>query len=145
MVGTPLFLAVDGKLAGVLVLSDVVKQESAAMIAALRSQGVKRLVMLTGDGEAVAQRVAEAVGLTEFRSEVLPEDKLAYVQELQRQGHVVAVVGDGINDSPALKYADVGVAVAGAHRLPPFEVPRAGFVYSFADTPCKKTKANESK
>jgi heavy metal translocating P-type ATPase len=117
MVGTPLYLAVDGKLVGILVLSDVVKPESAAMIESLRSRGVKRVLMLTGDGEAVAQRVAAAVGLIEFRAEVLPEDKLAYVQELQRQGHVVALVGDGINDSPALKYADVGVAVAGAAEV----------------------------
>jgi heavy metal translocating P-type ATPase len=117
LAGTPLYLTVDEKLAGILVLSDAVRAEAASVVATLRTQGVKRIVMLTGDGEVVAQRVADMAGLTEFRAEVLPEDKLEYVLDLQRQGHVVALVGDGINDSPALKYADVGVAVAGAAEV----------------------------
>ncbi|BDX33485.1 copper-translocating P-type ATPase [Mycobacterium antarcticum] len=108
---TPLLLAVDGKLVGLISLRDEVRPESAEVLTALRANGVRRIVMLTGDHPETARAVADELGITEWQAEVLPEDKLEVVRALQNDGFVVAMVGDGINDAPALAAADIGIAM----------------------------------
>ena len=111
---TPLFFAKNGALAGTIAVADEVKPTSAAAIAALKHLNV-RTVMLTGDNKLTAQAIARKVGVTEVIADVLPTDKERHVRELQDAGQTVAMVGDGINDSPALARADVGLAIgAGA-------------------------------
>ncbi len=110
---SPLCVARDGAVIGVLSISDPLRPEARNVVEALRVRGIKHIVMLTGDHQDVAQRVAEELGITEYVAEVFPGDKSEAVQRLQRQGFKVAVVGDGINDSPMLAYADVGIAVEG--------------------------------
>lgn len=107
---TPVLVAVNGKLAGILAVSDPIKPHAAEGIAALHKLGL-RTVMLTGDTEAAATRVASETGIHEFHGELLPHGKRAKIQELQGQGNTVGVVGDGINDAPALAQADVGIAI----------------------------------
>jgi len=107
---TPMYLAVDGVLAAIIAVADPIKDDSAAAIKRLQDNGL-RVVMLTGDNRATASAVAAKVGITEFFAEVLPEDKAARVAELQRQGELVGMTGDGINDAPALALANVGFAI----------------------------------
>ncbi|MGU3502304.1 heavy metal translocating P-type ATPase [Mycobacterium sp. C31M] len=108
---TPLLLAVDGTLVGLISLRDEVRPESAEVLQRLRANGVRRIVMLTGDHPDTAAVVAEQLGITEWQAEVLPEDKLAVVRRLRDEGHTVAMVGDGVNDAPALAEADIGIAM----------------------------------
>ncbi|WP_432521436.1 heavy metal translocating P-type ATPase [Kineococcus sp. SYSU DK006] len=108
---TPLLLAVDGVLTGLVSLRDEVRPESREVLETLRRSGVERIVMLTGDNPATAAAVAAELGLTEWRAEVMPEDKQDVVRALQAEGYVVAVVGDGTNDAPALALADLGIAM----------------------------------
>lgn len=108
---TPLLLAVDGDLVGLISLRDEVRPEALDVLARLRADGVRRIVMLTGDHRDTAAAVAAELGITEWRAEVMPEDKLAVVQDLQQRGHIVAMVGDGTNDAPALAAADIGIAM----------------------------------
>ncbi len=110
---TPVHVAVDGELVGVIFIVDTVRPGAKESLAALKRTGVKRVVMLTGDNAATAKVVAEAVGVDEVRSDLMPEDKVEAIAELQKQGHRVAMVGDGINDAPALAKADVGIAMGG--------------------------------
>jgi len=107
---TVAFVAVDGRLAGVLGLADPIKVGAAEVIAALRADGL-RTVMLTGDGRVTAQAVGRAVGIDEIVAEVLPTDKAAVIAKFQAEGRVVAMAGDGINDAPALARAQVGIAM----------------------------------
>ncbi|MSR12750.1 MAG: copper-translocating P-type ATPase [Gammaproteobacteria bacterium] len=107
---TPMYLAVGGKLAGIIAVADPIKTDSIAAIKRLQNNGM-RVIMLTGDNRATAQAVANKVGITEFFAEVLPEHKADKIAELQRQGEVVGMTGDGINDAPALALADVGFAI----------------------------------
>ena len=107
---TTVQVAIDGRAAGVIAIADAPRPTSKEAIAALAGLGV-RAVMLTGDGQATAQRVAAELGIDEVIAEVLPGDKAGQVAELQRQGRTVAMVGDGVNDAPALAQADVGVAI----------------------------------
>ncbi len=107
---TVTYLADGSKVIALFAVVDAVKDTSAEAIALLKARGIK-LAMLTGDGEVAARAVANSVGLDDYLSEVLPEDKLRAVENMQKAGGVVAMVGDGINDSPALKQADVGVAI----------------------------------
>jgi Cu+-exporting ATPase len=109
---TAIFAAVDGKLAGVFAIADPVKPSAPAMVAELRRQGV-RLVMITGDNRTTALAVARRLGVDDVEAEVLPADKAAVVGRLRAQGRVVAMAGDGVNDAPALAAADVGVAMGG--------------------------------
>lgn len=116
LVGTIVHVAVDGKYAGHIVISDVVKNDSAEAIRSLKKLGVDRTVMLTGDREAVGKEVAEKLGLDEYHAGLLPADKVAQVERLISEkpaGEVLAFVGDGINDAPVLKRADVGIAMGG--------------------------------
>jgi len=108
---TPLLLAVDGKLVGLISLRDEIRPEARDLLAALRTDGVRRIVMLTGDHPDTAAAVADELGIDEWRAEVLPDDKLATVRALQADGYRVAMVGDGINDAPALAVADIGIAM----------------------------------
>lgn len=108
--GTPIWLARDGALMGLLVLRDPVRPDSAAAISALKRRGIK-VVMCTGDNRATARAVAHEMGIDEVHSEILPEEKLAVVRELQAQGFRVGMVGDGVNDAPALAQADTGFAL----------------------------------
>ena len=103
-------LAVDGALAGLLAVSDPIKASTADALATLKSAGL-RVIMATGDGLTTARAVGARLGITEVHGEVKPADKLALVDRLQREGRVVAMAGDGINDAPALAKADVGVAM----------------------------------
>lgn len=107
-----LYLAVGKKVAGVLFIEDSIREDARAVVEALRRDGVKRVVMLTGDGEETAAVIAARAGITEYRSRLLPQDKAKYIAHLKRQGHKIIMIGDGINDSPALSAADVGVAMA---------------------------------
>lgn len=105
-----MYLAVDGQLAGLLSVSDPIKENTAEALDNLKASGM-RVIMATGDGLLTAKSVAEKLGIEEFYGEVKPADKLALVDKLQREGRVVAMAGDGINDAPALAKADVGVAM----------------------------------
>lgn len=107
---TLLLFAADGKALGVIAVKDTVKPDSKAAVGRMRAMG-KRVIMLTGDAESAAAAVANEVGLTEFRAGVLPQDKERIVRELQQDGLKVAMIGDGINDAPALTRADVGIAI----------------------------------
>jgi cation-transporting P-type ATPase C len=108
---TPLLLAVDGTLVGLLSLRDTVRPESRAVLDALRADGVKRIVLLTGDHPETAAAVAAELGIDEFRAQVLPEEKQDVVRALRAEGYTVAMVGDGTNDAPALALADIGIAM----------------------------------
>ncbi len=110
---TPVHVAVDGKLAGVIFIADPLRPGAREALAQLKATGVKRIVMLTGDNRATADAVASALGVDEVRAELMPEDKVAAITALQQQGHRVAMIGDGINDAPALARADVGIAMGG--------------------------------
>ena len=107
-----LYLAVGGQLAAVICISDPLREEAKAVLASLRTLGITNTVMLTGDSHRTAVAIAAQVGVEEFRSEVLPADKADFVAALRRKGHIVLMVGDGINDSPALSEADAGIAIS---------------------------------
>jgi len=108
---TPLLLAVDGALVGLVSLRDAVRPESRPVLDALRADGVKRIVLLTGDHPETAAAVAAELGIEEFRAQVLPEQKQDVVRTLRAEGYTVAMVGDGTNDAPALALADIGIAM----------------------------------
>ena len=109
-----IFMAVDGELEAVLCVFDPLREEAPAVLAQLRELGFEKFVMLTGDSPIAAHAVAEKVGIDEYHAQVLPEDKSRYVEELKAAGHRVLMVGDGINDSPALAAANVSVALSDA-------------------------------
>jgi cation-transporting P-type ATPase C len=108
---TPLLLAVDGTLVGLISLRDEVRPEAPDVLKKLRANGIRRVVMLTGDHPDIATVVAGELGIDEWRAEVLPEDKLEVVRQLQDEGYIVGMVGDGINDAPALAAANIGIAM----------------------------------
>lgn len=107
-----LYLAIDGVLSAVICISDPLREEAREVLSALRNLGVKKLVMLTGDSPRTAASIAEQLGVDDFRAGVLPADKAEYVAAMRREGHTVLMVGDGINDSPALSEADAGIAIS---------------------------------
>ena len=107
-----LYLAISGVLAAVICVKDPLREEAPAVIAGLRKLGITKLVMMTGDNEKNARAVAQAVGVDEYRAEVLPEDKAAFVRSEHALGRKVIMLGDGVNDSPALSEADVGIAIS---------------------------------
>jgi Cu+-exporting ATPase len=107
---TALFVAVDDEPAGIIAVADPIKTTTMAALDALRSEGI-RIVMLTGDNRTTAEAVAAKLGITEVEADVLPDQKNAIVRRLKREGRVVAMAGDGVNDAPALAEADVGIAM----------------------------------
>ena len=107
-----LYLAVGGQLAAVICISDPLREEAKEVLSTLRALGVTNTVMLTGDSYRTAAAIADQVGVDDFRAGVLPADKAEYVARLRREGHTVLMVGDGINDSPALSEADAGIAIS---------------------------------
>lgn len=107
-----IFLAIGSKLAGMIVIDDPVRDDAAEIISMLRSKGINRICMLTGDAEAAAARVAKQLGLDMYVSQVLPEHKSEYIKALQANGHKVIMVGDGVNDTPALAAANVSAAMS---------------------------------
>lgn len=108
---TAIYLSVEKKLAGVFYISDAIRAGAREMIEGLRMSGIKEIVMLTGDNPETAKYVAKEVGITDYRANLLPEDKIKIVKELQGKGAKVAMVGDGINDAPALVQANIGIAM----------------------------------
>ncbi|MBU0696978.1 MAG: cadmium-translocating P-type ATPase [Bacteroidetes bacterium] len=108
---TAIYLAADQKLLGVFYVSDAIRKGAKTMIKGLRKSGIRNIVMLTGDNPETAKFVAEQVGITDFRANLLPEDKINIIKELQGDGAKVAMVGDGINDAPALVQANIGIAM----------------------------------
>ena len=107
-----LYLAIGGQLAAVICISDPLREEAKEVLSALRALGITSTVMLTGDSYRTAAAIAAQVGVDDFRAGVLPADKAEYVARLRREGHTVLMVGDGINDSPALSEADTGIAIS---------------------------------
>lgn len=107
-----LFMAIDNELAAVICIEDPLRREAGEVIAALRGCGISKVVMMTGDSERTACAVAQKVGVDEYYSEVLPEDKAGFIEAEKAKGRTVIMVGDGINDSPALSAADAGIAIS---------------------------------
>ena len=107
-----LYLAIEGRLAGVICIEDPLREEAADVISQLRQAGFSKLVMMTGDSERTASAIAARVGVDEYYSEILPEDKAGFVEAQKRAGRKVIMIGDGINDAPALSAADVGIAIS---------------------------------
>lgn len=115
--GSMIYLAIDGKLAGIISIYDPIKKEAVQVIQSLRNLGIKKVVMLTGDCKNAAQSVAHELGVDDYRSSILPEGKAEYIHSLKEEGHTVIMVGDGINDTPALSAADVSVSMQDSSDL----------------------------
>ena len=111
---TPMIVAVDDRVIGLIAVADEIREDAPEMVRRLHAAGVKKVVMLTGDTRLVAESIGRATGIDEIHASLLPEDKLDAVAKLQAEGHVVAMVGDGVNDAPALATADIGVAMGAA-------------------------------
>lgn len=107
-----LYMAIDNKLEAVICIEDPLREEAAGVVKALKKVGIKKVVMMTGDSERTASAIAKRVGVDEYYSEVLPEDKASYIEKQKENGNTVIMVGDGINDSPALSAANVGIAIS---------------------------------
>ena len=112
-----LYLAIEGVLAAVICIEDPLRPEAAAIVRQLKKAGLKKIVMMTGDSDRVASVIAKKVGVDEYHSEVLPEDKASFVEAEKNAGRKVIMVGDGINDSPALSAANVGIAISDGAEL----------------------------
>ena len=110
---TPVHVAVDGQFVGVVFIADTLRPGARQALVELKASGVKRIVMLTGDNVSTAKAIAAELGIDEVRADLMPEDKVSAIADLQAQGHRVAMVGDGINDAPALAKANVGIAMGG--------------------------------
>ena len=111
---TTILVANDIKPVGLIAIADEIRHETPCAIASLKAMGIKNITMLTGDNQTVAKAVAQEIGVEDFQAELLPKQKLQYVENLQKQGSLVGMIGDGINDAPALALADVGIAMGAA-------------------------------
>ena len=107
-----LYLAIGGVLAGVICIADPLREEACEVLKQLRGLGIRKAVMMTGDNDRTASVIAKQVGVDSYYAEVLPEDKANFVEQEKAAGHTVIMLGDGINDSPALSAADVGIAIS---------------------------------
>ncbi len=112
-----LYLAIENRLAGVICIEDPLREEAEAVINSLKLAGIKKVVMMTGDSERTASVIAKKIGVDEYYSEVLPEDKARFVEKEKAKGRKVIMIGDGINDSPALSAADVGIAISDGAQI----------------------------
>ena len=110
---TPAQVAAHDRFVGVVFIADTMRPRARQALAELESSGVKRIVMLTGDNASTVRAIAAELGIDEVRADLMPEDKVSAIPQLQAQGHRVAMVGDGLNDAPALAKADVGIAIGG--------------------------------
>jgi Cd2+/Zn2+-exporting ATPase len=108
---TAIFASLDGKIAGIFSIADQIREDAPRALAELRKNGIKKIIMLTGDNRYTAELVAKKLGIDEYHAELLPEDKVEYVNKLRDSGHIVAMAGDGINDAPAIATADIGLAM----------------------------------
>lgn len=108
-----MYVGVDGRAIGIVAVADTIRDDAPAAVQALHERGI-RVIMATGDARLVAENVAAELGVDEVHAELMPEDKLEIVKDLQNRGHKVAMVGDGVNDTPALAQADIGVAMGAA-------------------------------
>lgn len=115
--GSLIYLAIGGKLAGILVINDPPRENAAEVVKNLKNAGIERIVMLTGDSRRIAEHIAETLEITDVIAEVLPEEKFAEIEKLKAEGHRVIMVGDGINDAPALAAANVSVAMNDASEI----------------------------
>lgn len=112
-----LYLAIENKLSAVILIEDPLRREAVKTIKKLKKLGISKVVMMTGDSERTAKAIAKKVGVDEYYSEVLPEDKAKFVEKEVDAGRCVIMVGDGINDSPALSKADVGIAISNGAQV----------------------------
>jgi Zn2+/Cd2+-exporting ATPase len=110
---TPVHVAVDGRFCGIIFIADTLRPGAREAIAALKENGVRHIVMLTGDNQTTANAIARDLGVDEVKADLMPEDKVAMIADLQKRGYKVAMVGDGVNDAPALARADIGIAMGG--------------------------------
>ena len=110
---TAIFVAVNGGIKAVISVADQIREDAVTSLQELRADGIRKVVMLTGDNQATAKIVATQLGIEEYHAELLPEDKVEMIKALQRKGHMVAMAGDGINDAPAIGTANIGVAMGG--------------------------------
>lgn len=108
---TAIFTAVNGEVAGIISIADQIREDAPRALAAMRRNGIKKIIMLTGDNKYTAEIVAQKLGIDEYYAELLPENKVEYVKKFKEEGHVVAMAGDGINDAPAIATADIGLAM----------------------------------
>ncbi|WP_164214807.1 cation-translocating P-type ATPase [Virgibacillus sp. YIM 98842] len=108
---TAIYAAIDGKIAGIFSIADQIREDAASSLAEMRKNGIKKIVMLTGDNRHTANLVAEQLGIDKVHAELLPEDKVTHVKRLKEEGYTVAMAGDGINDAPAIATADIGLAM----------------------------------
>lgn len=108
---TLVFVAIDGRIVGLISIADQIREDARTALTEMRKNGIEKIVMLTGDNRHAAEMVAAQLGIEEVHAELLPTDKVEYVKELKRKGHVVAMAGDGINDAPAIATADIGIAM----------------------------------
>ena len=112
-----LYLAIDGELIAVICIEDPLREEAKDMVQMLRTEGISKIVMMTGDNERTAALIAGRVGVDEYYAEVLPEDKAGFIEKEKAAGRKVVMIGDGINDSPALSAADAGIAISDGAEL----------------------------
>ena len=112
-----LYFSIGKKLAGIIVIQDPIRTESITALKQLRELGVKNIVMITGDGENTARIIAKKAGVDTYFAQALPDTKVEYIKKMQAQGHKVVMIGDGINDAPALSAADVGIAMGAASQI----------------------------
>ena len=108
---TAIFASIDGEIAGIFSIADQIREDASRALAEMRKNGIKKIVMLTGDNKHTAELVANQLGIDEFHAELLPENKVEFVKRLKAEGRVVAMAGDGINDAPAIATADIGLAM----------------------------------
>jgi heavy metal translocating P-type ATPase len=108
---TAIYLATEEKLLGIFYVSDAIREGARSTITSLKESGITKIIMLTGDNKQTAEHIAKQVGITDYRAELLPEDKIGIVKELQKEGRKVTMVGDGINDAPSLAQANIGIAM----------------------------------